>query len=257
MATSLATISRTLLSTIIATNEVGDLANAYLLSHAGTAKSGFSVGAFQLDLAYQTDALTAVENFLSQSDAFSAPELASLRQQLTATGNPLAIAAPLKAAINAQFATAQGHAMIDALDRGQLNALMGFIGQACGDVQANPRYVSEAAFKAFSDSVLFQALIGDNANQFGPPNTFGRYIQGQAVTVGGDTVQLGDATWDFQAFAAYEAHYLYVTASEQGAHDMRRRRTNIINVLADNAALGDINQADCLAMIQATYQAVQ
>lgn len=255
MADQSATISRELFSTVIATNEVGNLENAYLLSHAGTSNSGFSVGAFQLDLAHQPSARAKVESFLAQSDAFNAADLATINEGLLTSGEPNAIAANLKATVNAQFATAEGHAMIDALDAVQLNALMSYIGQACDDTQANPRYAADPAFKAFSDSDLFQALIGDNANQYGPPNTFGRYIQGQAVAVGGATVQLGDHPWNLETFASYEAHYSYVRSSEQGAHDMRRRRTNIVNVLAANNALGDINQADCLTIIQTVYQA--
>lgn len=256
MANASPTLSRALLSEIIATNEVGSLENAYVLSHAGTANSGFSVGAFQLDLAHQASARTAVENFLGQCGAFSADELSAIGQALLTTGNPNAIPADQKAVINEQFATPDGRAMIDGLDSGQLNALMNDIAQARAAAQANPRYATDETFQSFCDSDLFQALMGDNANQYGPPNTFGRYIRGQAVTVGGDTVQLGDGSWDFQAFAAYEAHYQYVTASEQGAADMRRRRANVVNILSANGLLGDESQADCLAVIQDTYQAV-
>lgn len=255
MADQFVTISRDLLRDVIATNEVGDPANAYLLSHAGTSKSGFSVGAFQLDLAHQPGARTTVEDFLAQSDAFTSADLDTIKQGFLTTGNPDAIAADLKAAVNAQFATAEGHAMINGLDTGQLNDLMGFIDNACGDARANRRYAAEEAFRAFSDSDLFQALMGDNANQYGPPNTFGRYIEGQPVTVGGETVELGDNPWNFETFASYEARYSYVRSSEQGAHDMRRRRTNIINVLAAHDALGDVNQDDCLTIIQTVYQA--
>jgi len=53
-------ISRTLLTDIVTTNEVGNMDDAYKLSHAGTANSGFSVGAFQLDLAHQPTASSAL-----------------------------------------------------------------------------------------------------------------------------------------------------------------------------------------------------
>jgi len=256
MADQTPTISRTLFTEIIATNEVGDPDNAYKLSHAGTANSGFSVGIFQLDLAHQPSARTTVENFLKQSDAFSDTDMATISQGLTTTGQPDAIAANLQAAMNTQFAEAAGQTMINGLDAGQLDGLMDNIGQACANAQANPRYTNDDAFKAFSDGDLFQALIGDNANQYGPPNTFGRYIQGQSVTVGGDSLELGDNLWDFQAFAAYEAHYSYVRNSEQGAHDMRRRRTNIMDILNAHGELDDAQKGDNLTIIQTTYQAV-
>jgi hypothetical protein len=256
MADPSVTIPVLLLKNIIATNEVGSLENAYFLSHAGTAKSGFSVGAFQSDLAYQASARQTVENYLSQSKAFDAADLAAIDQGFLSIGNPDAIASNVKTIINALFSTSNGRSLINGLDAAQLDALIGSIAQALGNAQANPRYVSDGAFKVFSDSNFFQALIGDNANQYGPPNTFGRYIQGQAVTVGGDTLELGSNPWDFAAFASYEAHYSYVRSSEQGATDMRRRRTNIVNILAANNALGDENQADCLNTIQTVYQAV-
>ena len=256
MANASPTLSRAVLTQIIATNEVGNLDNAYLLSNAGTANSGFSVGVFQVDLAHQPGARQTVETFLNDCGAFSAVDLSVIEQALVTVGNANAMAQSLKAAINTEFATAAGKAMIDGLDAGQLNALLGYIGQALSNARANARYAIEPAFQLFSNSDLFQALMGDNANQFGPPNTLGRYIQGQAVTVGGAALQLGDGPWNFQAFAAYEAHYSYVTASEQGAADMRRRRTTVVDILGDEGLLGDENQTDCLSIIQQTYQAV-
>lgn len=255
MANPSPSIASALLSEIIATNEVGNLANAYVLSHAGTANSGFSVGAFQLDLAHQPGARTAVETFLAQCGAFGAAELEAIGQALVATGDPDALAPNLITLINENLAAPNGHALIDGLDSGQLNALLGDIGQAMGDARANPRYASDASFQSFSDSLLFQALIGDNANQYGPPATFGRYIQGLPVTVGGTALVLGDGPWNFQAFTAYEAHYGYVTGSRQGAGDMVRRRTNVVDILAAHDALGSENQADCVAVIQQTYRA--
>lgn len=256
MANVTPTLSPTLLTEIIATNEVGSLDNAYVLSNAGVANSGYSVGAFQLDLAHQPGARQTVENFLDDCGAFSADDLSIIEQALLISGNANAIPQGLQAAINTEFATAAGKAMIDGLDAGQLNMLMAYIAQALGNAQASARYAADMAFRSFSDSVLFQALMGDNTNQFGPPNTFGRYIQGQAVTVGGDSLQLGDGPWNFQAFAAYEAHYSYVTTSEQGASDLRRRRTNVVDILGANGLLGGETQAACLTIIQDTYQAV-
>lgn len=247
------TISSDLLKDIIARNEVGNRANAYKLSHAGVANSGYSVGVFQLDLAHQTGARDTVEDFLSGRGAFSRTDMASIRSGFARERNAKPIAAPLQAAINEQFQTQAGRAVIDALDAGQLEALMFYIGQAMGDAQANPRYPSDAAFRAFSESDLFQALMGDNVNQYGPPNTFGRYIQGQTVTVGGDSLTLGNGDWNFQAFASYEAHYSYVRNSQQGADDMCRRRTNVITVLDNHSALGNEDKATCLGIIQDTY----
>ena len=255
MADQQPTISHKLLTQIIAANEVGSPERAYVLSHAGTAKSGYSVGAFQLDMAHRPEARDQVQTFLNGTGAFDADDLAAIEAGFLTTGNPAAIADALKSTIDTQFATEAGHSMIDGLDAGQLNDLLDDIAQAMRNTQANPRYADDGPFKMFSDSDLFQALIGDNANQYGPPNTFGRYMQGQAVTVGGVTLELGNDPWNFQAFASYESHYSYVQNSEQGARDMRRRRTNVINILADNDALGDQNQDEALQIIQATYQA--
>jgi len=255
MADQSPTISRDLFKNIIATNEVGSLALAYVLSHAGTANSGYSVGAFQLGFAQQSDARSTAEDFLSQSGAFSGDEMATISQGFVTKGNPDAIDAALKESVNTQFSTDSGKAMIDGLDAEQLDVLMGNIASAQASAQANPRYATDAAFKAFSDGDLFQALIGDNANQYGPPNTFGRYIQCETVTNGGDSLQLGDNHWDFAAFAAYEAHYKYVRASEQGASDMRRRRTNVVNILTTDGVLTAEEQTADLAIIQSTYQA--
>ncbi len=255
MADQQPTISRALLTQIIAANEVGAPERAYVLSHAGTANSGYSVGAFQLDLAHRPEARDHVQTFLNGTGAFDAGDMAAINAGFLTTGNPAAIAGALKSTIDAQFATEGGHSMIDGLDAGQLDDLLGDIAQAMRNTQANPRYANDELFKTFSDSDLFQALIGDNANQYGPPNTFGRYMQGQTVTVGGVTLVLGNGPWDFQTFASYESHYSYVRNSEQGARDMRRRRTNVVNILADNNALGDQNQDEALQIIQTTYQA--
>lgn len=255
MADQSPTISHALLKEIIAANEVGSMANVYILSHAGTSTSGYSVGAFQTDLSQRPTARQTVEDFLSQSGAFSSDELATISQGFLSTGNSDAIDAALKATINTQFATDSGKAMINGLDATQMDILMNDIAGAQTNAQANPRYATDAAFKAYSDGVPFQALIGDNANQYGPPNTFGRYIKGETVTNGGDSMQLGDNPWDFQAFASYEAQYKYVRDTEQGANDMRRRRTNVINILNANGMLSDEDQTTDLAIIQTTYQA--
>jgi len=228
--------------------------DAYKLSHAGTANSGFSVGAFQLDLAHQPSALGTVDGFLTDCGAFSASDLDAIRHALTVSGNPQAISAALKSAIDAQFSGDPGRSMIDGLDAKQLVALMNFVNQACVRAQANPRYVSDVAFKAFCDSDLFQSLVGDNANQFGPPNTLGDFLEGQMVTVGGTKHQLGGDAWDFQAFVTYEASYKYIHNSAQGARDIRRRRTNIIDILDAQGMLDHEDKQAYLAIIQATYQ---
>jgi len=161
--TPIPTLSPTLLTEIIATNEVGSLDNAYVLSNAGVANSGYSVGAFQLDLAHQPGARQTVETFLDDCGAFSADDLSIIEQALLISGNANVMAQSLQAAINTEFATAEGKAMIDGLDAGQLNTLMAYIAQALGKAQANARYATDLAFQSFSDSVLFQALMGDNA----------------------------------------------------------------------------------------------
>lgn len=254
MADQSAGITRTLLTDVVTTNEVGDMDNAYKLSHAGTANSGFSVGAFQLDLAHQPSALKTVERFLADCGAFSADSLDVIRQTLPLRGNPQAISAPLKSMIDAQFSGDEGRSMIDGLDAKQLVALVNFVNQTLQKAQANPRYASDVAFKAFCDSDLFQSLVGDNANQFGPPNTLGDYLEGEIVSVGGAKQQLGDAAWDFQAFATYEASYKYIHSSAQGARDIRRRRTNIIDILDAQGMLDHEDKQAYLTIIQATYQ---
>lgn len=254
MADQSVSISRTLLTDIVTTNEVGNMDNAYKLFHAGTANSGFSVGALQLDLAHQPSALETVDQFLVNCGAFTANDLDAIRHALTLSGNPQAISDALKSGIDAQFATDPGQSMIDGLDAKQLVALLNFVKQAYTKTQENPRYVSDMAFKAFCDSDLLKALIGDNANQFGPPNTLGDFFKGDMVTVGGAKHQLGDAAWDFQAFATYEASYKYVQSSAQGARDIRRRRTNIIDILDAQGLLDHEDTQAYLAIIQATYQ---
>lgn len=249
------TVFSELLTTIIALNEVGDVEIAFRLSHAGTANSGYSLGVFQLDLAHQTEARETVENFLAGTGVFGENDMSIISHGFLATGNAKAIAPLYRSAIDGQIATRNGRAMVNSLDAGQLQTLLQSVGQALGNARANPRYGSDDAFRAFSDSVFFQALIADNANQYGPPLTFGRFIQGQTVTVGGDALALGSGAWDFRTFAAYEAHYSYVRASEQGAADMRRRRANVVNALDQNGVLG-YDKADCLATIQDIYQAV-
>lgn len=228
--------------------------NAYKLSHAGTANSGFSVGAFQLDLAHQPSARAAVERFFADCGAFSADDLDVIRQTLTLRGNPQAISAPLKSLIDAQFSGDLGRSMIDGLDAKQLVALVNFVNQTWLRAKANPRYVSDGAFKAFCDSDLFQSLVGDNANQFGPPHTLGDFLEGKIVSVGGAKKQLGDSAWGFKAFAVYEASYKYIHRSAQGAQDIRRRRTNIIDILDAQGLLGHEDKQAYLAIIQATYQ---
>ena len=137
MADTSVSISRTLLTDIVTTNEVGNMDNAYKLFHVGAANNGFSVGAFQLDLAYQHSALATVDQFLADCGAFTASDLDAIRHALVLRGNPDAISDALKSGIDAQFTSDPGRSMIDGLDAKQLVALLNFVKQAYTKTQEN------------------------------------------------------------------------------------------------------------------------
>lgn len=248
-------ILRKLVSDIIATNEIGNVARSYRLSHAQTPKSGFSVGTFQLDLASRSGARNKVKELLEESDKFEEAEMIVIIKGLETKGNSKAIDPDFQTRINAELSSSLGKEVVNALDADQLDEVMGFINHATQSAQENPRYETDSEFKAFSDSDVFKCLMGDNSNQFGGPNTFGKYIKGDEVTVGGLRVQLDNDPWNVQAFANYEAKYAYTRNTEKGANDMRRRRRNAINILADQNAIVPAEKLTCLEIIQDTYKA--
>ena len=87
-----------------------------------------------------------------------------------------------KRAIDRALRSAAGRALIDALHTEHVGKLKG---------QVNPlRDVANVEARGFVRSVPGRLYIADYCNQFGAPDTFGRYVQGRPVRIGGARVSL-------------------------------------------------------------------
>ncbi|MFQ5772896.1 MAG: hypothetical protein ACE5GS_00110 [Kiloniellaceae bacterium] len=222
-----------LLHEVLVRNELRQPADAYRLSWAGTARSGYSYGYAQFDLAAGGARPRRAFFRVLAGFAEQAPRLAPLLPQLEPalarrrgemTAEEIDLIESHKRLINRALQSPEGRAVIDRMHvthveklEGQVNAL---------------RDRANADARGFVRSVEGRLYIADYCNQFGAPTTFARYIQGQTVRIGGRpktlTGRLTVPVW-----------HDYVTSTKYAREhpaDIRRRLRNVAKVVEADAA---------------------
>ncbi|MCR4378645.1 MAG: LysM peptidoglycan-binding domain-containing protein [Rhodospirillales bacterium] len=232
----------------------------YALSHAGTKNSGYSIGAMQVDLSIPANQFARATLVRKTSGQHPEIKSADLDSALATKGKPDALSAAQRDAVNAALKTKDGQGLVAKYDR--IAALEAIVGTrtVVESARINPRYKTDSKFRATIESKAFQALVADNANQYGSPTDLARYVKGRPtlkVKDGqGNPLQL-DAKQSFglDTFVDYQRNYSFAQDNQAGAKIMRTRMTKQLDQLAEAGAIDQKQHAALADYVQRTIRA--
>lgn len=212
----------------------------YALQHAKTAKSGYSLGKTQIDLASNGTIRGELIEFLKKQ-GLNTHEIATLEERLKIKGDDAAISDNLQKKVASAIGNAAGKAKIDAWDKKQADETAVKAAEVVAAARTNPRYDTDPTFRTFADSSAFFYLVADNINQYGVPDGLKNFVAGKDVSRRSGTIsRLGERPLTMDTLAEYEGDYKWVRqgdeaqAPDKGAQDIRRRRLGVVNnLLAD------------------------
>ncbi len=241
----------------ISHSELSNKGDAYKISHAQKGKSGFSVGATQVDLSKQKKAkdtfvkeIQVANSILANKEQhFSETDLKNLKDNIGIANNKNALPNSLKEKINASLKTDAGKQLVDKLDTDQYEAVKSQIANLRKGAALNNNLTKES--KDFINSSSFTVLAADNINQFGSPNKLNALISGKesystkvidpatqkttTKTVNfSNPLNKKNSKFEFDDFAKYESEYRYIYGDKEGAKDVKRRRGGNLDFIEKN-----------------------
>lgn len=226
----------------------------YQISHAGTGKSGFSLGRTQTDLAARAQSRRELVALVARTVRLDDRSAAALDAALKAKGNPKGLTKDQSTHLATVLSTTDGRALVDKWDNSNFQEMMDMSRRFGESAARNPLFSTSQNFNDYARHIEPAVVIADNGNQFGAAqNTLNNWVSGQDVRQSGVLVPRPTAAFRFAEIASLERQYKYVLDTDQGAGDIRRRRGNIMNVLLGDNLIDSARHAENTTAIRTLY----
>lgn len=226
-----------LMKKLIEKNELdGDYTKIYQLSHAGTDKSGFSIGRTQIDLGGDNKNNREAFTKILSDNGMPKEKVAEINVLLKIQGDKNALNPDLQKSINSILSSDSAKAAIDKLDDAQFKSLEKSVEMSKAAALRNPAIAGNPKAVEYINSDAFALKVADNANQYGDNVRMRGWLQGDKTYKNEKTGEIlpfdnplsTDGKIDDATITDYMAGYKY---SQEHTNDFIRRLDNQQEIL--------------------------